>query len=207
MVAHQEVEECRISLFSFCIIWASSVLVNSSSSISFKLELLIVFPLRMLSFDGFFLMAAFSSAIVGGLVSDLNVRTLWVHFLNLCASVLFLVSHSFLTGAFSFLIARIFFRLTLLSRLKFDVVVCWLHEKFTVSYDGVSLTTDGHEWSIITNADMSSALQAKFLTSSMFRFALNGIISLVFCDAMKWFRLSVVIRAVSMAPNFNVNAL
>lgn len=138
-VAHQEVwvAKCRISLLTSNIFWASSELVNSSSSISFRLELLIVFPLLMLSFDAFLIIVFFLSAVVDSCTSDLNVRTFCVHFFSLWANDSLTISRF---SIFSHGIIRTFFkllRLTLLSRLlsRLSVVdaVCWLHEKFTGS--------------------------------------------------------------------------
>lgn len=146
MVAHQEVfvdDKCRISLFTSNIIWASSELVNSSSSTSFKLELLIVFPLPILSTDAFFLIFALSSVVgVDDFASVLKIRTFCVHFLSfsanevclLCATVDF--SHDLTQPILELA------HLRLLSRLKVVVVVWRLHEKLIGSYGVSNFTTD-----------------------------------------------------------------
>lgn len=141
---HQDVDRWRISLLISFIMWASSEPVNSSSSISFRLELLMV-PLLMLSSETFFFIFTFPSEF--DVVNDelTSVLKINVHLLRVSANEFFRLSGGRLTGSFSLELGRPFFGLTqwrLLSRLSVVVDVCWLQEKFIGSLDGFSLTAD-----------------------------------------------------------------
>lgn len=206
MVAHQAVwvEICLISLLISYIFCASSELVNSSSSISFKLELLIVFPLRKLSFDTFFdifgLFTVFSDVAFASL---LKAKTFCVHFRSFSAND---------TPCGLVEITRTFFDFPywkLFSRLNVVVVVVWLYDKLFDSCRDENLTTDSEGWRdrSIINWGRSPLLQAKFPTSVL-RESLIWIISREFSGIMKLLRLNVVIWCPgSRAPNFKVKAL